>query len=84
MKMFVKITVERKLSHWTAWFNNAPQITAGGWLPGAAIQRLLELVDDACFSDDDLIPVEADQGDGHLEFLVPLRERSRIPVPSVN
>lgn len=84
MKTFVKIIVERKLSHWTAWFNNAPQISAGGWFPGAAIQRLLELVDEVTFADEGIIAIESEAGDGHLEFLVPLRERSRIPVPSVN
>ena len=84
MKTFVKVIVDRKLSHWTAWFNNAPQISAGGWLPGAAVQRLLELVEDVCFSDEEMIAIEGEARDGHLEYLIPIRERCRIPVPSVN
>lgn len=38
--IFECIIVDCHLGHWTAWFENTPQVAYGGATPGEAVDRL--------------------------------------------
>ena len=84
MRAFSKIIVEEQNGHWTAWFNDLPQVAIGGEWPSDAIRKLLEHCGEANFDAEGIVTVEDGTRDGHLEFLMPLLGFRRIPVPSVN
>lgn len=84
MKAFSKIIVEERDGHWTAWFEDLPQVALGGEWPSDAINRLIEHVGQEHFDADGIAAFQNGSRDGHLEFLMPLVGFRRIPVPSVN
>ena len=84
MRAFAKIVVEGSAEHWTAWFRDAPQIAMSADWPSAAIERLLEHFGEENFDSETIVAIHEESRDGHLVFMVGLRERIRIPVPSVN
>ena len=84
VRPFVKIIVEGTGDQWKAWFKDAPQVMFAAEWPTAAIERLIEHFDERNFDSDSIITVDDETSDGHLVFMVAMREMIRIPVPSVN
>jgi hypothetical protein len=84
MQAFSKIIVEEKEGHWTAWFDDLPQIATGGEYPCDAIKRLLQRLGEENFDAEGIIAVSDGTREGHLEFLLPLLGLRRIPAPSMN
>lgn len=84
MRAFAKVIVEEKHGQWSAFLMDLPQVAFGGEYPSDAIWRLLRHIGEHCFDVDEIAAVEDATRDGHLEFLIPLVGRRRIPAPSFN
>ena len=84
IRAFATIIVEGADDCWSAWFRDVPQVAIGAEWPAEAIQRLLSHFGDEDFDGEEIVVVDEDTREGHHEFLVPLRGRSRIPTPSIN
>jgi hypothetical protein len=84
MKAFSKLIVEERDGHWTAWFEDLPQVAFGGQWPSDAIRRLIKHVGQEHFNAEEIVAIEDCTREGHLEFLMPLVGLRRIPVPSLN
>lgn len=84
MRAFSHIIVEQRDGHWSAWFSGQPQIACGGPWPTVAIQRLIEAFGGTELDGEEIVAVEDATRDGHLEFLIPYRNRLKIPEVSMN
>jgi hypothetical protein len=69
-------------SIWNTACSATPAI--GGEWPADAIRKRLEHLGENNFDSEEIIAVKDGTRDGHLEFMVPLVEIQRIPLPSVN
>ena len=84
MRQYLKINAEGSAESWTVWFEDAPQIAFSGEWPSAAIDKLLDPLGSDQFDNEGIMAVHEGTRDGHLEFLIPLIGRFKIPQPSVN
>lgn len=82
-RRFLRIICEQDHGQWSAWFASLPQVAAGGEFPAEAIDELLVLFE-GLFVETEICSSDPATRDGHLEFLIPLAELRRLPVPSVN
>lgn len=85
MRAYVQIIIEQKShEHWMAWFAEIPQCPAGGRWAADALARLLLLFGHEQFEIADTSSVAGAARPGHVEVVIPLRRRLRMPKPSVN
>lgn len=83
-RTYVKIIVEQAESNWSAWFEAHAQNPISCTSPQMAIALLLRYFGDKNFDIPGLYEVEGAFREGHLEFMIPLMGRKRIPPPSAN
>jgi len=79
---FCKIIVELSSGRWSAWFRDVPEILISGSRPADAIRQLLFHFGDDQFQTTEIFSLLDCSHDGHLEYMILLRNQQRVPIPS--
>lgn len=84
MQTFCKIIVELSSGRWSAWFLDVPEILIGGTRPADAVRQLLCHFGEDQFQTTEIFSLPDGSYDGHLEYMIPMRNQQRIPIPAGN
>jgi hypothetical protein len=82
VQTFCKIIVESSNGRWSAWFRDVPEIFISGSRPADAIRQLICHFGEDQFGTTEIFSLPDAAHDGHLEYMIPLRNQQRIPIPS--
>lgn len=80
IRFYSKIIVEQSKDGWLAWIQDLPDSKFSGETPHHAMGRLIARFGEDQFQSAEISAVDHVVIEGHLEYMIPLRNYCRVPV----